>query len=308
MAIGESMRKGCDGMRHGFLAGLVITLLVAARLHAADAPARPAHTMLWVVHGSNNTVYLQGSLHLLKADDYPLDPRLEQAFTNSRVLVTELDLGVAHDPAEQRAMAARGTLPNGQTLREVLPPALYRDMEQRLTGLGVPSGLFDTHKPWLVAMSMTILKLRTLGFSPDYGLDVHFDRLAREQGKPVRALETVASQIDLFDGLAPSNQEALLSYTIRELDLMDPEAEALARAWRTGDESLLQSLLLEGFDACPGLEKRLLWDRNEDWVHQIEHDLSESDTIMVVVGAAHLVGPRGIVALLRQNGHLVEHR
>ena len=281
-------------------AGLLVALLTASL-----SPAAGASHMLWVVPGASNTVYLVGSLHLMKPEGYPLPECIEAAFRDSAVLVTEIDLASLADSRGQAELRARGQLPAGKHLAEVISTGSYAAARSRLAAMGAPAALIDTSQPWLAAMSLTVLKLKQLGYDPANGIDAYFDGQARRQGKPVLGLETAQGQFALFDGLSASNQEALLDYTVGELDLLDAEAGKLVTAWGEGNTVGVESILLEGFAAFPHLEQVLLTDRNRAWAKALEPFLRDSRNYFVVVGVAHLVGAEGLAALLRKQGYAV---
>jgi uncharacterized protein YbaP (TraB family) len=77
-------------------------------------------------------------------------------------------------------------------------------------------------------------------------------------------------------------------------------------AWRTGDAAAIDAIMNESMDDAPALYARMLTDRNAAWVPQIEQLLRGADDVLVVVGAAHLVGEHSVVEMLRQRGHTVE--
>ncbi|MCE9615427.1 MAG: TraB/GumN family protein [Lentisphaerae bacterium] len=293
-----------------------IRLLLAGLLLAWAAGQAPAQTnastdarhMLWVVSGASNTVYLEGSIHLLKPEHYPLPEPMEQAYRDSQTLVTEVDLAAMRTPDVQLSLLARGRLPDGQTLRDVLSPDLYADASRRLGIMTLTIDAFQTFKPWLLAMTMTMINMQTLGYSSEHGVDAYFDARARQDGKPVLALETVDAQLGLFDSLSGADADALLRYTLLELDTMDADLGRMVEAWSRGDCSVLRAILLEGFESFPHLENKLLTNRNHAWVSVIEPFLHDDQNYLVVVGAGHLLGPQSVVALLQARGYRVEQR
>ena len=230
---------------------LAMTAFGGGRAAPADTAESPQHVMLWSVRGASNTVYLLGSVHLLRPEHYPLDPRMEAAYADSQVLVTEVDIARLAEPDVQQLVVARGELPAGQTLRDVISPATLAGTEKLLADMGIDPAAFETHKPWLLAMTLTMAKLTQMGFDPDQGVDVHFDARARRDGKPIVALESVEQQLAIFDDLSPEDSEGLLRFTILEVNTIGTEIDRLITAWQTGDFDSLQAILLEGFgDGC----------------------------------------------------------
>jgi len=152
-------------------------------------------------------------------------------------------------------------------------------------------------------------QLAQLGFASDAGVDVQFARRAAVAHTPVIGLETVAGQFGLFAQLTPAEQRRYMSYTLAEQAHAGQEIDAIVTAWRTGDAATLERLLGEGASDFPELFQVLTTDRNRRWVQVIGKLLADDGDYLVVVGAMHLVGKDGLVALLQEQGYSVEqHR
>jgi uncharacterized protein YbaP (TraB family) len=160
-------------------------------------------------------------------------------------------------------------------------------------------------KPWMAALSVAGLELANAGYQPSAGLDMHFSRRARDDGKERRALETVEEQLGLFAGLSPEESTAFLRSTLDELETMVPLLDEVAASWRVGDVEPVEALLGSEFAELPALRAKLVVDRNRAWLMHIEELLAGGRDTLVVVGALHLVGPEGLVALLRGRGYTV---
>jgi len=289
---------------------LALAVLYLASLQAAvyaqtkeDASAR---TSLWRVKSKTNTIYLLGSMHLLRKENHPLPPAMEKAFADAKKLVLEVDLEGQSAEAVQRLMTTKGTLPGDKTLPSTLDKQTYEAVRKKVDGLGVPVQMFDKLKPWLVSLMMTILKLQTLGFDGNYGVDLYFSRKAREAKKEVLALETLEYQLDRFDQMSAATQESLLRQTLKELDVVEKEFKRLVGAWVRGDSRALAEQLQESFNGYPEVYERLLTERNRNWVPKIEEYLRQDVNYLVVVGALHLVGKDSVVEMLRAKGYTVE--
>ena len=281
------------------------TILAALALLAPLQGAAP--NFLWKATGSNGgTVYLLGSIHLLTESYYPLAPEIEQAFKDSDLLVEEVDLDELLSPEMQLGVLMRSRLPQGQTLETVLKPetlALFREFTRDLGPSAAPLYRF---KPWMLATVIEGLELEKAGFDPDLGLDKHFFDRSRQIGKPVKGLETADFQISLFDQMPMEQQEAFLAETLKQLVTQKANVTTLADAWRSGDAATIEKLALSDLKEDPVLYQRLLVDRNRAWLPQIEALLGRPGRAFIVVGAAHLVGPDGLLQMLRAKGITVE--
>jgi uncharacterized protein YbaP (TraB family) len=261
---------------------------------------------LWKVSTRSSVVFLVGSVHLLTQDFYPLSTALEQAFAESNLLVEEADLGELTAPQAQLQMLSRGMLPPGQTLEQVVSPATFEHVSKRATELGIPIEPLKRFRPWLLALTLAALEWQKAGFDADLGLDKHFYDLARKASKSVQGLETAEFQISLFDGIPPGQQEELLTSTLDELDTEISNVTKIAQAWKAGDVSAIEAVVLQDIRKDPGLYKRLIVDRNRTWLPKLEALFNRQGHAFIVVGAAHLVGPDGLLALLTAQGYRVE--
>src|SRR5476649_292444 len=163
------------------------------------AQAAQAKTFAWKATGKGGTIYLMGSIHVMSESFYPLNPALEAAFTDSDLLVEEVDLAEMLDPTAQLGILSRGMLPENQSLDKVLTPATYALVQKAAGDLAGPGGPLTRFKPWMLAIALQGIELQKAGFQPELGLDMHFYDEATEGGKPVQGLETAEYQISRFD-------------------------------------------------------------------------------------------------------------
>ena len=280
----------------------------AAATLSAQAPAPTKH-FLWAVSTPGAPPsYLLGSLHVLTPDYYPLAPRIDQAFTSSKVLIQEADLDEVNNPAVVMGLIGKAMLSDGRTLDQLIPQALYAKVMERADTLGLPRAAVQRMKPWLVALSLTQPALQAAGFKAEHGVDMHFFERAKKAGMTRRALETVAFQFDRLDRLTPAQQESLLQSTIDEIDTQITNVKTIADAWARGEAATVEKLLLTSMTSSPDLYQSLLVERNASWVPSVEACFKEQASCFIVVGAAHLVGPDSLVAMLQKKGYKVEQQ
>ena len=279
---------------------LVLAEPLAAAQESNSAPAG-LHS-LWKLEGKSTTVYLLGSVHVLRPENYPLPAVIENAYSNSSIVVFETDIAELESFASQAKLLSKAMLPEGETLANQLPPAVYASLSNHLTAAGLPALVFEHLKPGMAATMLDTLELQKLGLDPQHGLDMHFNALARKQSKETAALETVDFQIALITDISKEEGELMIKSTLEENTRVKSEINGLLKAWRTGDSEGLEKLLNEETQKAPALYKRLLTDRNRRWVPKIEEWLNGDKTAIVIVGAGHLVGKEGVVELLRAKG------
>jgi uncharacterized protein YbaP (TraB family) len=288
---------------------LVVSVAVATSLAVSAAAQAPAKHFLWVVSAPGAPpTYLMGSLHVLTPDYYPLAARIDEAFSASRVLITEADIDEVSNPATMMALMGKAVLSDGRTLDQVIDPALYKEVVARVEKAGMPSFAVARMKPWLVALLLTAPALQAAGFKAEHGVDKHFFDRAKARAMERRALETVAFQFDRLDQMSPAEQEALLRSTIDDLDTQTSQMKTMADAWARGDAQALESLLLAGMKSSPELYQHMLVERNATWVGSVDACIAQKTTCFVVVGAAHLIGDDSLVAMLRKKGYRVEQQ
>jgi len=293
----------------GLIASLFFALLVSAGLNAQqNHQATASKNCLWEVQTPTNKVFLLGSLHLLKSDAYPLATEINAAYSLSPKVVFETDIGAMLDPAVQARMLRLGLYPEGQSLLQNIPGDMRVALQKRMADLGLPMAQFVRFKPWFLAVTITTLELQRLGFSPANGIDVHYFGRARGDEKEIGFFEPVDYQLDLLGNMSADDQKAFLGQTLKDLEIAAEMSDDMMRYWQKGQVDKLYSLLFKSFEDYPGIEDRLLLQRNKDWVEKIEAMLGEPENIFIVVGAGHLVGPQSVVALLEQRGYKVRQK
>ena len=272
----------------------------------AVANAASARTFAWKVTGKGGAIYLVGSVHVLTPDFYPLDPALEAAYKDSNLLVEEVDMAELLDPASQLAALSRGMLTGDQTLDKLLSPATLALVKKATGDLGAAGGPLMRFKPWMLAIALQGFELQKVGFDPELGLDKHFYDQAKQQGKAVQGLETADYQISRFDTMTMEQQDRMLAQTLKELDTEITSVGKLTAAWKSGDASAVERIVLSDLKSDPQMYQRLLVERNKNWLPKIEALFAGRGRALVVVGAAHLVGPDGVLAMLKAKGYTVE--
>ena len=276
---------------------------------AGPACAEPPRPLLWKISDGDNAIYLLGSFHLLKPTDYPLAASTDTAFNDAEQVVFELSPAEMDDPAGAGRMAQAAMRTDGTTLQQSLPPESWQKLAAFAARRGLPLQNFEPMEAWFVSLIVSLSEMQALGLNPEFGLDKHFADRAGKAGKPTRGLETFDQQIALFDGMSADEQRQALEDTLQEAAEMKAEIERMHALWRAGDaEALFAATGAELKAEYPALYNRLNRDRNRAWLPHLRAMLDEEadDETLVVVGAMHLLGEDGVVALLRAKGYTVE--
>jgi uncharacterized protein YbaP (TraB family) len=257
---------------------------------------------IWEIEGTSNRVLLMGSVHYLRAADYPLPEGMLQAYELADSLVMEIDMDSLDPMAAQTALMSLGTSPDGTSLKEALGADTYREAEQRAAELGIPLALFAQFEPWFAALTITQLRMTQLGFDPAWGIETRFTQMAASDSKEIFGLETLEEQLSFLDKLDDQAQQAFLLESLEDAALVEEQIEGIVAGWRTGDTDALIELMLEGFADTPRLEDALLVQRNRNWVEPIQNLLDQPDNFLIIVGTMHLVGENSVIAMLEDKG------
>ena len=287
------------------LAGLLAAAPFARAQNAQPAPAANGRGLIWAVERDGRIGWLVGSLHLLTADAYPLPPALDAAFARSEVLVEEANPEELKSPAAAMQLLAKAMYPPGTTLQSQVSKDTFEKIAKRAEKAGLPIERLQQFKPWMVALTLVGLELQRGGFDASLGLDQHFLNRAPAAGKTVRTLESAMEQIDFLESLSPQLQDGLVAATLDGAETELAQVQKIAAAWKAGDPAPIERLLLsdlQGFDAK--VYDTLLVTRNQRWLPKLEECFAVQ-RCFVVVGAAHLVGPDGLVTMLRARGYSV---
>jgi len=268
-----------------------------------------AKSILYKASSSTATVYILGSIHLAKPELYPLKEPIEDAYKESDVLVVELDPNSQHSmQVIQGAMMTLGMYPPGKRLKSELSPKTYRLLSDYLKKVGLSLDIMQPMRPWTVMLQLSVMEMMRLGYDPNLGIDQHFLKKAKREGKPVLEIESAEEQMALLSKDDKTFQDLLLRYTIEEMHEMEPLLNEMFRSWKTGDAKALAKVVDSSLVVDPRLKEiyeELITKRNYKMTKKIASYLKTAKRYFVVVGAGHVVGDEGIVELLKRRGFKV---
>jgi uncharacterized protein YbaP (TraB family) len=308
---GEAGRKGGAGRiprKAVFWVTGLLVLCLALPLFAQKGAKPEKRNFLWKVRSDTATAYLLGSIHLFKRERYPLNRMIEEAFHRSDVLVVEADL-LPGDEGERQKRILQGALyPESDSLANHISKETRDLLKRMFPGLSLDS--VGRLKPWALAMTLAVQEYQKLGWDYEYGIDVYFLEKAANR-KRVREIERPDFVIDMLNGFSDEHQDLFLQYTLLDLDGIGEKTDRIVRAWTAGDAVAMEEILSESIHEHPRLlpvVDALLYKRNVNMASRIEEYLKEKGEFFIVVGAAHLVGEKGIVELLKKKGISVEQQ
>lgn len=278
-------------------AAILALFLAPAALAQSQQDADPA---LWVVKDDDTTIYLFGTIHVLKPGLSWFDEAVKNAFDKSGELVIEM--------VEPDAATAQGiVLPlvisaSGPTLTEKLPADKRPELAKAAADAGIPAAALDRFDPWFAAITLTMSGLPRLGYDPQSGADRTLQAAAKAAGKKVQGLETLEQQLGYFDTLPEPLQVQFLVSTLDDLPKMGTELDKMVKSWAKGDPNTLATTMNEAMRKTPELAKVLLTDRNARWADWIEQRMTQPGTVFLAVGAGHLAGADSVQAKLAAAG------
>jgi uncharacterized protein YbaP (TraB family) len=271
----------------------LIALLVLGNAHADPA--------MWSVAGTKNTVYLFGSVHLLPEGGFAIDGELADAYRDAERVCFEVDTSRLDEATTTSITLARAIDPEGRGLFELLGSAADR-ARSAAAAAGIDIAPFAPFEPWFAGLTISVMALQQHGYDVEHGVEQVIEAAADRDGKARCGLETLDFQLGMLDGMPADRQEELLMQSLEEAGEVDEVIRPLLAAWRAGDERALVRSLEDDFEGYPELEEQLIYERNERWAGLVGDMLENDDDVLLVVGALHLVGDRGLPALLRERG------
>lgn len=269
----------------------------------ARVPRTPHPLFLWEYRTGASTVYLAGSIHVMKPSLFPLPAQFDAAFTHANRLAVEVNTNGLSPDTLREAFRRYALLPEGQSVGTVLRPETLASVNAHLQAQTATLASVATLKPAMLATQLAVARLSALGYLPEYGLEQHFMGAAGD--RPILELETLDEQLAVLTSPPMPVQDQMLAETLEQMDTIEPVISAMIVAWLAGDDREFRRLFdLQSGDSpeIQAFMRRLLEDRNVGMADKVAGYLTVPGTTYVLVGAAHVTGPEGIVALLDARG------
>jgi uncharacterized protein YbaP (TraB family) len=269
-------------------------------------PRSQTGSSVWKISRGGNTLFLAGSVHILRDEDYPLPDQFDRAFSQSSMLVIETDVEQLSNPDVAQYLTANMFLPGNQTLRSVLNSETYELLAAAFREYGQRLDSYIRFKPSMVVNVLTLLQMQRMGFMQE-GVDFYYLEKARDENKPVGYLESIETQIDLIVTMGDGYENEYVRYSLNDKESTETEFLSLLNEWKHGGSATTEKALLEMRDEWPQIYKTVITDRNSAWMPQIEQHLASGTVSFVIVGLAHIHGPDGLLQQLKNAGCKVEY-
>lgn len=276
---------------------------------AAPAPApvqiEDADPALWVVKDADTSIYMFGTVHMLKPGLGWFDEAVKEAFDKSDTLMLEIIM------PDDQAEVAKQMIPlaidqNNTALSSLLTDTQRTAYEAAMNKYGLPVGQFDIFEPWFPGMTISAVSLVADGYDPEHGSEKILTKAAKAANKPITALETFSEQMGFFDNLPKDAQLQFLNDTVAQLPTAGPEFAEIIFAWARGKPDELGERMNRLMSGSEALADTLLYKRNERWAAWIKTRMDQPGTIFMAVGAGHLAGQKSVQDYLVINGLTAE--
>lgn len=306
----SSLARGAVGVAGGLalfvaIAGVPADALAQTAAPAAPAPIQGEGPALWVVKDADSTLYLFGSVHVLRPTIGWASPRVEAAFNSASDIWFEIsnpdDQAAIMPLIQQHGLSPETPLSSRLTSEE------NAELDAAAKAMGASAAQLQPMRPWLAALSLSVAPLIKAGYDPKSGVELVLKARAEAAGKPIHGFETIDKQIGILAGLPDDVQLVFLRETLKDYENAATKLDEMVEAWARGDIATLDRVTItEMKEASPTLYQAILVDRNTDWANQIQTLLEGSGTAFIAVGAAHLTGDDSVQAILQKRGVIVE--
>lgn len=260
------------------------------------------NTLLWKVSGNGlrKPSFLFGTFHLLCKDDIHFSDQLKRAIKRSDEIYMELNLS---DPSVMLSGMLYMNMKDGKKLKDLYTPEEYKRLQNYFSDtLGVPMMMLQSAKPYFL---VALLYPRMMNCSNPTGVEEELAKLAKEDKKEIKGLETMQFQASIFDSIPYQWQAKELLKNIDSFSVYKEEFQTMLDFYKNQELDSLQSSLSSSEFGSDEYNDLLLKNRNKNWVAQLK-EIMKSESVFVAVGAGHLVGSDGLINLLKKAGYKVE--
>jgi uncharacterized protein YbaP (TraB family) len=261
---------------------------------------------VWKVSNDQHSLYIGGTIHVLTPKDYPLAKEYDLAYQASDKVIFETDMEAVTSAEFAQKMMSEMMYTDGTTIDNVLRQDTYQALAVHLSSRQIPMQVFASHKPSLLAVSLTFIELQVMGYTSE-GVDMFFANMAKAQGKEQGWLETPDEQLAFIANMGDDDPNAMIEYTLKDIIKMPEMFGKLHSTWLAGDMQGMADVGITPFKAdYPAIYQDLLVTRNNNWLPKIVNMLNDPPTEFILVGALHLSGPDSVLAKLKAKGYKIE--
>lgn len=263
-----------------------------------------AETSVWKAEKDQQTIYLGGTVHILRATDYPLPEAYNTAYKASQILTFETDIAALSSPEFQQQMILSLSYAGEKTIANQTSPEVYKALNEYAASLGLSLEYMKKAKPGMLMSAFTMMELQKMGVTQE-GIDLHFAKLAKKDGKSIKYFETPQEQVSFIAKLGLGNENKFYTYLLKDLKNTKQQFLEILKSWRSGNDKEMDKIINLAMKDFPKMNKLLLIDRNNNWMPNIEKYFDTKEVEFVLVGAAHLIGEDGVINMLKKKGYKI---
>lgn len=302
----KSILKSAAQCLGGAVAGFALVSAASAQTDYAAIDADPA---VWSISDDDSTVYIFGTVHILPPELDWQSEAIMAALADAEIVYFEADALSAEAQAQAQTLIPQlGLNPAGITLSSLISEEAKGHIATIAERVGAPADVLaaqmDPLQPWFASLNLALLQIQMSGYDPSSGAEAQLAAAAQDAGKTFAYFETLEQQLRFFADTPIELQIVEFEVGVREMVENPDVLTEMVQSWAAGDMDLLDRVFNEDMaTSSPELYQRLLVNRNIAWIPQIEAALEGADDALIAVGAGHLPGDQGVLALLEAEGY-----
>ena len=278
---------------------LTLLLLIVSSINTAFS-----QSSVWKIEGENSTMYIGGTIHVLREQDYPLPIEFEKALSEADELVFETEIDKINDPEFAKKMLSQISYKDGKTLKSELSEKAYNSLSEELNKLNLTIENLEQFKPIMATLSLTLVGLKKLGVKED-GVDKYYNERAKLKNKKIGFLESIDFQLNLITTMGDGRESEFVLSSLKDNENMEKGFLKMISSWKKGKTSTFEKLISDMEKDYPEIYKSMLVDRNNNWLPKLQAYLADKKTEFILVGNLHLHGEKGILSLLKAKGYKI---
>lgn len=299
---------------------LVIALILVSFLYSCNSSQKAVaqkvqeesfvaneNALLWKVTGNDSvkTSYVFGTIHMIGKKDFFLTPGMKKAFAASDKVVFEINMEEMSDMSVLFKLMGKITMEGGKTLKDLISDEDYKLVKEHFDGLGLPLMFLEKMKPlFLSTFASGDIAPGDLQSGELKSYEMEFMEMAQKSKKEMGGLETIEFQLSMFDSIPYEAQAEMLVDAIKGTDGGDDQFKQMVELYKQQALPALYKMIEGDTEGVGEFEDLLLVGRNKNWIPLMEGMMKDKSTFFAV-GAGHLGGNNGVVALLRKKGYIV---
>lgn len=280
-------------------------------LGSNESPGIPKteNALLWEINGKGlkQPSYLYGTIHMIGKEDFFLTDATKEAFAKTKKVTFEINMEDMTDMSKIMPLMMKAFMAGDTTLQDLLTTEEYKQVSDYFEKMGLPMMFLNRIKPMFLSALTSGGEGNIMdgsGNSDIVSYEIELMDMAKEASKSIDGLETAEFQMSMFDSIPYKVQAKMLVESINTEGGGGDQLDQLVKLYKEQNLEAMQQMM-EADDGIGKYEDLLLVGRNKNWIPIMGEMMQEQSTFFAV-GAGHLGGKEGVVALLRMEGYEVK--